>query len=184
MVDTLVVHLNRDGPYSIDVAAPEFETTGPFEIVLRNHGSSLHVHLHLDDELARVASISTGNHFIREGGVQRITVRVADGPRPVHGKLEVVTSYGSERQYVDVSIVDPSPESDSVQVDERLSKPPPRVTSDDPEFDVDTLPVIVLAGIALIVAIFAVVIVDGIVVALGALVVLFGLVIAIGILLR
>lgn len=181
--DPLAVTLNRDGPHSIEVASPSFEATDSFDIVLDNRGEALHVHLHLDDDLADVASIATGNHYVQQGAIRRVRVTVEDGPRPVKGRLEVVTGYGAEREYIDVAIRSPEEVTPKVRVDESLSKPTPTVER-EPVVDTDTLPVVALAAVALLLAIVILVQFNSIVVALGALIVIMGLAVAVILLIR
>ncbi|MDX1746744.1 MAG: hypothetical protein R3324_12460, partial [Halobacteriales archaeon] len=170
MDDSLVITLNRDGPHSIHVGDRPFEATDSFDLVLDNRGEALHVHLHLDDDLAQTASIATGNHYVQQGAVRRVRVEVQSGPRPVQGRLEVVTGYGSERTWIDIGIVDPTEIKEGVRVDESLGRPQPTVER-EPAIDEDALPVIGVAALALIIAIATLVLLDGLVVAIGALVV-------------
>lgn len=121
---TLAVELNGDEVHSIS-APDRFTTTASFSIELANRGRSTHVHLHLDDDLDRVASIADVNHYVEDEAVKHVHVSAVRVDEPVRGKLKVVTGYGSNTAYVDVRI-DPPPEvaPDEVIVDERLSKPP------------------------------------------------------------
>lgn len=183
MDESLVITLNRDGPHSIEIAERPFEATDSFDIVLDNRGEALHVHLHLDDDLARSASIATGNHYVQQGAVRRVRVEVQESPRPVEGRLEVVTGYGSERTWIDIGLVDPEEVDEGVRVDESLSRPQPTVER-EPAIDRDTLPVVGVAALALLIAIGTLVWLDGVVVALGALVVIVGLATAVVLLLR
>lgn len=121
---TLAVELNGDEVHSIS-APDQFTTTTPFSVELANRGRSTHVHLHLDDELDRVASLDAVNHYVEDESAKRVHVATADVERSVRGKLKVVTGYGSNTTYVDVRIdppVDAGP--DEVVVDERFSEPP------------------------------------------------------------
>ena len=121
---TLSVELNGDGVHSIR-APDRFTTTRPFAVELENLGQAMHVHVHLDDELDRVASIDAVNHFVEAESFRRVHVSTEDVVEPVRGKLKIVTGYGSGVEYVDVRI-DPAPErnEEEVVVDETLSKPP------------------------------------------------------------
>lgn len=123
-MSTLAVELNGDEVHSIS-APDRFTTTAPFSIELANRGRSTHVHLHLDDDLDRVASIAAVNHYVEDDAVKRVHVSAVEVDEPVRGKLKVVTGYGSNTAYVDVRI-EPPPEvaPDEVIVDERFSKPP------------------------------------------------------------
>lgn len=127
MPDTLSVDLNRRSVHSIEV--PEhFETSDSFTIELTNHGEATHVHLNLDDELSRAIALADGNHFIEAGRTRPIEASVDQRSRPVSGRLKVVTGYGAETAYVDVSLIPPveTAEKSPVEVDERLARPKPR----------------------------------------------------------
>ena len=186
---TLSVELNGDGVHSI--RAPErFTTTRPFAVELENRGRATHVHIHLDDELDRVASIDTGNHFVEEESFRRVHVSTTDVVEPVRGKLKIVTGYGSGVEYVDVRI-DPTPErnEDEVIVDEALSKPPAN-PPDPPRskrlqlaieraVEAGGLPAIVVALAAAAVAVAVAVAVDSLLVSLSVAVVLVAAVAAV-----
>jgi hypothetical protein len=122
---TLSVDLNEGTLHDVAVA-DAFETTGGFVVELDNHGEAVHVHLHIDDDLSAVARLDETNHFVDSGGVRRVAVDVARVDSPVTGKLKVVTGYGAESTYVDVTVRPERPEKDTVEVDERFSKPPER----------------------------------------------------------
>lgn len=127
MSDTLSVDLNRRSVHSIEV--PErFETSDSFTIELTNHGEAAHVHLNLDDELSKAIALADGNHFIEAGRTRTIEASVDQRSRPVSGRLKVVTGYGAEAGYVDVSLIPPDRqiEKSPVEVDERLAHPRPR----------------------------------------------------------
>ncbi len=179
---TLSVELNGDGVHSIR-APDRFTTSRPFAIDLENAGRSTHVHLHLDDELDRVASIDAVNHFVEDESVRRIHVSTTDVSEPVRGKLKLVTGYGSGVEYVDVRI-DPREETgeEDVVVDETLSKPP--AEPPEPSFGdrvgmaVDRLigaggfPAIAVALVAVLLAVAVAVAVDSVVVTVAVAVVL------------
>jgi hypothetical protein len=179
--DTLPVHLNRESLHALEV--PDgFETTDSFDVALINHGASVHVHLHLDDDLSEAATIDASNHFI--DGDSRRAVRIdVDGTRPVTGKLKVASGYGAETRYVDVRVVEPEETEDHVEVGESLTEPQPRqpsdVESDDGSLgDVvagnPEMIVLVLGFVAIVVAALAALVLDEVVVMLGALAVLAG----------
>lgn len=187
MTDELPVHVSREELHSLDV--PEsFEADGPFEVIFRNHGTSVHVHLHLDDALSEVASIEANNHYV-EGDSQRAvrvtvdTSAVPDGS--VLGKLKLVTGYGAETRWVDVEVGTPNDGSGSVQVDESLASPQPREDPEEPSLIAGPeLPVAVLGMLALVVAIVATVVFQDVIVVLGSLVVLGGVLVALYVLLQ
>jgi len=184
--DRLPVHLNRAELHAVEVP-DSFETTGSFEIELVNHGTSLHVHLHLDDALSAVADVDAANHFI--DGESRRVVRVhVDGHEalPVRGKLKVASAYGAQTRYVDVELTEPEEERRSVEVDESLAEPPsesePETGSSSPVASPELvvlafgiLAVLAAGGIALVV--------DSTLVIAGAVVVLVGVLVAIYLLL-
>jgi hypothetical protein len=121
-VSELSVSLNRERLHRVETV-DSFETDGPFDVILDNHGEAVHVHLHLDDDLSRAATLSAGNHYVQRGATKRVHVRARPGDEPVRGKLKVVTGYGSESAYVDVTVNPASPQKSPVQVDESLGKP-------------------------------------------------------------
>lgn len=131
-MSTLSVELNGDAVHSIR-APDRFTTTGPFAIALDNLGRSTHVHLNFDDALGPVTSVGETNHYVEDESRRRVHVSVADIEEPVHGKLKIVTGYGSNTRYVDIRI-DPPPDAtaDEIIVDERFSKPPERPPESPP----------------------------------------------------
>lgn len=118
----LSVSLNRERLHRVETV-DSFETTGPFDVLLENHGEAVHVHLHLDDDLSRAATLSAGNHYVQRGATKRVHVRARPGDDPVRGKLKIVTGYGSESAYVDVTVDAAAPQKPPVQVDESLARP-------------------------------------------------------------
>lgn len=186
MTDTLPVHVNRDQLHGLEVPN-EVEVRGSFDVVLQNHGESVHVHLHLDDDLSDIATLSANNHHVASDSTRRITVDVS-GSGPVRGKLKVATAYGATTRYVDVILTEPEPEPRDVAVDESLSKPQPRSTPTRTRdrtvnaFDLSIRPeiaVLVLGAVALAVAIAATLLFENTVVLLGSFVVLAGVLVAI-----
>lgn len=182
--DTLTVHLNREELHAVEVP-PSFETTGSFDVELVNHGASIHAHLHLDDALSEVAAIDAANHFV--DGESRRAVRVTvNGATAVDGKLKVASAYGAQTRYVDVHVIEPEEDEQTVEVDESLSRPQPRdrpaqdqsgsalaALAENPE-----LVVLVLGVLAVGVAAAAALVVDSTLVLAGALVVLLGVLVA------
>lgn len=187
MADSLEVHLNRNGPHSIDVGEASFDAEGfevdeSFDIVLRNHGAALHVYLQLDEDLSAIAELGAANHFVEEDQIRRVRVVVSDGNRPVTGRLKIVTGYGSETEYTTISIVDPATSEDRVLVDETLGHPQNPPT--EPVLKPKHLPVVALGVLALIVALIAGFMIGGARAFLGLIVVFVGLGIAGTLLLR
>ena len=117
MPETLSVHLNRDRLHSIE-APDSFETADSFVVEIENHGEAAHVHLRLDDGLAEIASLPTGNHYVRTGTVERVPISVRD-PGPLTGTLTVATAYGSETHDIEVA-VEPAAGKQAVEIDESL----------------------------------------------------------------
>ena len=118
----LSVDLNRDGLHRI--AAPsEFETDGPFEIRLRNHGEAIHVHLNLDEELSTVASFGESNHYVAPYSRRAVGIETRGIDTPVTGRLKIVTGHGTETAYTSVTVSPPGTVTERVVVDEQLAKP-------------------------------------------------------------
>ncbi|MEF8781075.1 MAG: hypothetical protein V5A46_10390 [Haloferacaceae archaeon] len=107
-----------------EVSAPETATvSGPFTVELENHGAPAHVHLNLDEDLSRVATLAAGNHYVEGDDAREVFVDVDPAAEPVTGRLKIVTGYGTETAYVTVA-VEPGPaEKSPVEVDESLGKP-------------------------------------------------------------
>jgi len=120
---TLPVEINRGQLHDLEVVG-EYSASESFDVVLRNHGEAVHVHLHLDDALSRAADLATGdgNCYVEGNGEATVRVSVTPGSEPVRGRLTVSTAYGAESADVDVT-VEPGDRRDPVVVDERLSRP-------------------------------------------------------------
>jgi hypothetical protein len=127
---TLSVDLNEGGIHEVAVA-DSFETARNFAVELDNHGEAVHVHLHLDDDLSTVAHLDATNHYVEGHQRKRVPIDVRTLDEPVTGKLKVVTGYGAESSYVDVTVRPERPSKDPVEVDETLSKPPQREEGTD-----------------------------------------------------
>ncbi|WP_435363786.1 DUF7524 family protein [Haloarchaeobius sp. DYHT-AS-18] len=177
----LPIDISKDGLHSIESAVDSFESTGPFTVSLRNHGRAVHVHCNLDDDLARVASLPETNHFVETDSELTFPVDVQTGQRPVSGRLKIVTGYGAEEQYIPVTITEPKP----------VGPPSERKTageSGSEESSLDSLPldgslpVLVLAGIALVVALGAAATIGSLEVLFGVGVVVVGVAVALWIL--
>lgn len=182
---TLPVELNRDGVYSIHAPA-EFTTTEPFTVELRNRGQPVHVHLNVDDELARVARPAATSHYVDAGSVTRVHVDTREPERPTGGKLKIAAGHGSETHYVDIA-VEPVPEEEQpVILDEDLARPATDESAESSPDLVDSvvealpdrskLPQVTAAhafvGLAVVAAILVGVLVRSTVVTLGVLVVI------------
>jgi hypothetical protein len=178
VTESLPVRLNHDRLHDIQTAA-SFEATDPFRIVLQNGDAPVHVHLHLDDALSTVASIPANNHFLDADATRQVDVEVRDGPRPVEGRLKIVTGHGAETDYVTVSVVEPEEREDAVDVDVALADPPEREDREsDGGFELasasltENAPVAALGVFALAVAAGSATLSDSLAVLFGALAVL------------
>lgn len=100
---SLYVNLNRDGMKTLETDTNAFTTDGSFTIILENHGQPAHVHLHIDDNLARVASLEDPNWYVSAGEIEQVAVEVHDGVLG-GGQLEISTGYGAERETVEVEV--------------------------------------------------------------------------------
>lgn len=159
------------------------ETEGSFSIELVNHGTPAHVHLHLDDSLARVASIPSDNLFVEAGAEQLVRVNIADGQRPVKGQIEVVTGYGAERANVNVNVIDPHPEGTEVAVDETLGARQEHVEHEPKVADAVGPAVVAVVGVLLAVTL-TVLVNDVLALLLGAITLMIGVGVAIYMLLN
>ncbi|EMA50866.1 MULTISPECIES: DUF7524 family protein [Halococcus] len=117
MPETLAVHLNRDRLHAIE-APDSFETADSFVVEIENHGEAAHAHLRLGNGFAEIASLPSGNHYIRTGATARVPVSVHD-TGPVRGTLTVATAYGSETHDIAVA-VEPTAGKQTVEIDESL----------------------------------------------------------------
>ncbi|NHN48881.1 hypothetical protein G9464_14930 [Halostella sp. JP-L12] len=192
MPETLSVHVSDDDLHAISVETPSFETAGAFDVELVNHGRAVHVHLNLMDGLSRAATLEATNHFVETESVRTVRVNV-DGPFPAEGKLKIVTAYGAETAYADVTVREPDDADDSVVVDEALASPAGAAETDSngsspssalPTPGAGTTPVLALAGVALLVAFLAATVVEGPIAVVGVGVVLVGVAAAAAILVR
>lgn len=193
MSSALTVDLNRDHLH--DVAATSTYTTDEaFYVALENHGEAVHIHLHLDDMLSSVATLEAGNHYVDANGTETVRVDVDPGDEPVTGKLKVVTGYGAEAAYVDVTVEPFEEEKHAVQVDEELSKPQRREKRDrEPSLgeqfggvssSSDVLPLATFGGLAILLALGVGVVVDSAVVFVGVGIVIGGVLVALALQLR
>ncbi|WP_267639404.1 DUF7524 family protein [Haloarchaeobius amylolyticus] len=185
--DALPVDISKDGLHSISPTADSFETTGPFTVTLRNHGRAVHVHCNLDDDLARVARLPETNHFVETDSEVSFPVDVQAGERPVSGRLKIVTGYGAEEHYVPVTITEPKPvgppsERTSDEATPASETGNPGTSLRDALPVDESLPVLVLAGLALVLALGAAATLASLEVFLGLAVVVVGVAVALWIL--
>lgn len=186
MPDEFTVHISRDELHAIEIPA-SFETDGSFDVVLVNHGTALHVHLHLDDALSEVATLDANNHYVEGGTSRAVRIGVDTERLPddgVFGRLKIVSAYGSQTRWVDVELTPPQPATGQVRVGESLMEPP----EPEPESpDADTSPelaVLVLGGLVLVVAVLTALILQNALVTAGAAAVVVGVVAALVLLQR
>lgn len=180
MTRSLPVDISRDELHSLEVPAT-FEADGSFDILLRNHGESLHVHLHLDDALAVIADIDAGNHYVEGESERAVRVDIDTeklGEEPYLGKLKVASAYGAQTRWIDVKLTEPTPEDQSVQVGEQLAEPQPTSPGEQSLLEHSYLPVVALGALALLIAFVATVFFQETIITVGALVVLGGVVTA------
>ena len=189
MPDELPVHVSRQELHAVEVPGT-FETEGSFDVALKNHGNSIHMHVHLDDALSAVADLTATNHHV-DGETERVVHVDVDeerlGPEPVRGKLKVVSAYGASTRWVDVVIAEPEEEDSTVRVDESLAEPRPKPESETaggPVFASPTVPVVALGAIAVVVALVVAVVVDDAIVLGGAFAVVFAVLLAMVLLVR
>lgn len=181
MPGELPVHVNRGELHSLDVQ-PSFEGDGPFDVRLVNHGESLHVHVHLDDGLSRVAHVDAANHYVESESERFVRVDVNEDAlsrEPIRGKIKVASAYGAETRWIDVELAEPEEEDESVRVDESLSTPPTtQRETEQSSLARPEVPVLVLGVLALLVALTAALVLQETLVLVGSLVVLAGVLVA------
>jgi hypothetical protein len=180
----LPVELNRDRRHEIRVAG-QYETDGPFDVDLRNHGDGVHVHVNVAGGLAEVARVVETNPYVDADEATSVRVDVDPVDEPVTGTLTLVTGYGGEETGVEVT-VSPFEGPDSVPVGEDLSTPTADAERADPERAVERdadggLPgqVLAVAGGAVLLAVAVAVLVGDRVVTVGAGVVVLAAVVAV-----
>ena len=159
-MDRLSVDLNRDGLHEIAVPS-SFETDGPFEVWLRNHGEAVHVHLQLAGELSRVTQLDESNHYVEPYSRRSVAIETHPVSASVTGRLKIVTAHGTKSTYSTVRLSPPGTVTNHVTVDESLATPQRR--DPEPSTPAEQLAAAVptavsLPGVALIAAVVAVVV--------------------------
>ncbi|MFC6975937.1 hypothetical protein ACFQL1_16550 [Halomicroarcula sp. GCM10025709] len=126
-----------------------------------------------------MASLAATNHYVEREADRLVRVEVT-GDGTVRGNLKVVSGYGAQTRLVDISLVEPRETEETVQVGEDLSTPSPRPEPQSRGLPdaVGTLPVMVLATLALLTALGAVALFQTTAVLLGAAVVVVGVSVA------
>lgn len=154
MPASLPVELNADRIHEIRVI-DEFETDGPFVVDLVNEGQPVHVHVSLDEDLGRVASLDGGNHYVEEGTTVAVPISVDPVDEPTVGRLTVATGYGAETSEVLVTVRPWEGQNSGVEVDEDLSTPgePTAASAATAESPGPSLPLLALVGTVLAVAV-------------------------------
>ena len=118
----LSVDLNDDSLHDITVPST-FDTDGPFEVSLRNHGEAIHVHLSLDDELSSVAKLAETNQYVEPRSQRSVPIETRPVSTTVTGRLKIVTGYGAKSTYTTVQLSPPGTVQNHVTVDESLATP-------------------------------------------------------------
>ncbi|WP_410765070.1 hypothetical protein [Haloferax sp. DFSO60] len=185
--ESLTVTLNEERPHDLSVTN-SFSTTDTFAVVFENLGQPVHIHLNLDDTLSQVATLSSGNHYIEGDEEMAVEVFVTPVEESVHGRLKIVSGYGSETAYVDVTI-EPGPGSKPrVDIDDTLTQPggiEPKPTGAEralasvSSIDTGVLPLVLLGIVALALAAGIASAFDSFAIMLGAGVVVFGVLVGI-----
>jgi hypothetical protein len=178
--DELPVHVSREELHSLEV--PEsFEATDSFDLQLVNHGESVHLHIHLDDALSRVATVDAGNHHVERESRRYVRVDVDTDKldeEPLYGKVKIASAYGANTRWIDIKVVEPEESEQTVAVDESLAQPQ---TTEPQETGPLVTPKLLVFGIgvlALLVALTAAVVIQQTIVLVGSLVVLGGVLVA------
>ncbi len=170
-VSALEIHLNRERPRVID-APGSFVADGPFDVALVNHGGGAHVHLALDEPLARAARLRAETEYVDRETTASVGVEVADLDQPVTGTLTVSTGYGTETERVELRVEPSRAEGYGIDVDEDLGQPQSEPSIRE-ALDAESIGLLVLAGGALLAAVAVAVLIESpIVVAAAALVAL------------
>lgn len=154
-----------------------FETDGSFNIILENHGQPAHVHLHIDDTLAQVASLEEPNWYVPAGGIEPVEVTVPDDVTGA-GKIEVSTGYGAETSQIDVRVDTETGSEESVETPEEQVTGPADGDEDGRNISGMAVPaVLAVIGVLLAAAVMAYV-TEWVAVAIGGLAVLIAIAIA------
>ncbi len=181
MSDRLRIHIGRDAPDAVEVEPRDLTVTDSFQVEVHNHTHPQHVHLAPVDDFGRFASVEAPNHYLDADDLRVLTVDLdEDRPETFHGKLRLVTGYGTETTYIDVSIEQPVEAEESVIVDERLAEPaaPDSEGSELLEIGDGSWPVLVLAAMALLIAVGAILLASDASILIGVLAVALGVGIA------
>nr|WP_303651795.1 hypothetical protein [Halovenus rubra] len=176
----MAVHISREGLHTLEVPA-SFETTDSFDIRLVNHSEALHVHLHLDDPLSKMATLDAGNHYVEAESERQVRVTVDERTLEQEaklGKLKVASAYGAETRWIDIKLSKPDPKEETVQVDESLAKPQPRHEENEPGIENPARLVLGLGFGAVLIAALAAAAIGAPLVAGGAVVVFGGVLVA------
>lgn len=178
MPDRLPVHVNRERIHSLEVPA-SFEATDSFVIAVKNHGEAGRVHVHLDGDLAEIATVADNNYYVEAEGACEIPVSVHDH-RETFGKIKIVVGYGATTRWVDVELTEPD-HGGPVAVGDELTvsggddagtgtveEGEPSRESGGLLADQPVLPVVGLGVLAVVLAVGAAIVLDSQLVTLGA----------------
>ncbi|PSQ39230.1 hypothetical protein BRD13_03785 [Halobacteriales archaeon SW_5_70_135] len=106
-MDRLAVSVSEGKLHGVET--PEtFETDGPFLVELSNRGRDTHVHLRLDDDLARVATIAETNPHVPRDETVEVVADVDAVSAPVAGLLTVETGFGADGSEVALTLTPPA----------------------------------------------------------------------------
>lgn len=190
--EPITVHVNRSARGAVEVEPTAIETDRSFELRLRNHGAPAHVHCRLTEGLADAASVEEPNWYVEAEEEVVVPVRVSAHDGSVTGSVELSTRFGANSAAADVTLSGSEGERNPVDVDDRLSNPrrsdpdegPPGATLGPPALRPGTVGLWGLAGVALLAALAAALVVGGTAGVVGFGVVLAGILAAITLLRR
>ncbi len=171
MPSPLPVELNRDRRHEIRVVE-RYQTDGPFDVDLRNHGDGVHVHVNVAGGLAEVARVAESNPYVEADAAATVRIDVDPVGESVAGELVLATGYGGKETRVDVA-VEPFEGANEVPVGEDLAEPQGgagRAAVESAPDEESNLPVqlLAVAGGAVLLAAAAAVYVDDEFVTVGA----------------
>ena len=116
---------------TLEPESTSFETDGSFNLILENHGQPAHVHLRVDEGLAKILNLAEPNVYVEAGDIEPVEV-TAVGDRSGRGTLEISTGYGAERSEIDVR-VDDTGEDSATGTDVESGDVTETVSADRPE---------------------------------------------------
>lgn len=183
MTEELLVHLKREELHSVDVSA-SIQAHGSFEVVFINHAGSVHAHLQLDGDITEVARIQNNNPHIANNSRRSVRIHVDKSrlsDRPITGKLKVGTGYGAKANWVNIELRSQPKKATEVDVEQSLRQASTgriQTLVETPE-----LLVVILGGVAILLALSATLAFEPNVILLSSLALLLGVAVALIILL-